>query len=323
MDNLTWSSTTEGDNFTDETADGLCKDNPDYVILSLCINFIAISISVFHIAMLATAPQLKTNNYNYFCILIQITAASMANNMIYSAVVFSCSIRRSLLNIESLSLQITLDTIFATLRDGILISRFWIMTLAVYDKYLGICKPFQYSDNSIVNNINKCSFSIWGCMILLMAVQHAVFKTIFVAGGGSTSFSILLIVVLVLVSAIGTFILAIKLAMELRAMSKRAGPGNSGGGDVENAAKHMLFTVVLYYTTFLPMLALTIGLSTNISSSNSGINFLLFREMCVLPQLLFGVLNVLLFIYMNRSYRSRVKNFFCKFSPARVNPTQE
>jgi len=320
MENLTVIFTPGENNFTDETTDGFCKDNSSFVIIALCINFIAISMSVFHIAMLATAPQLKANHYNYFCILIQITAASMANNMIYSAVVFSCSIKRSLLNIESLSLQIALDTIFAMLRDGILISRFWIMTLAVYDKYLGICKPFQYSDNRFVNNINKCSFSIWGCMILLMAVQHSVSTSLFPEK--ASTFSTMIISLLVLAATIGTLVLAVKLAMELRAMSKRAGPGNAGADEVENAAKYMLFTAVLYYCTFLPMLALTIGYFATTDHSGGPINFELFREICLLPQLLFGVLNVLLFAHMNCSYSSRVKQMFCKVNPGRVNPLE-
>ena len=132
----------------------------DFIVHSFT-NAASIVINVLHLLVLQKIPRVRESNY--FWILLNLTLGDVAMSLSVILLV-NCNIWYSR----------NCFVIVATYAFGgcVFQVRYWLLTLAVLDRYYAVCKPFQYTISTFINNIGKWAAVAWILSAVLASVLN-------------------------------------------------------------------------------------------------------------------------------------------------------
>ena len=276
-------------------------------LLSLIINFL-------HLLILRAMPNLRKRHY--FWILLGINLADMFAALIY-IISTSCMDKKIL---ETTHGVIVCSLLIVGVESSTL-SRYFQLTLASLDRYYALCRPFEYENSRILNNIGKVSFLAWAVnvspSILKVAISssYVVFGDFgpFVTEHKYSPYFAGVAALGALLPSIATAIFLVKSLKELRKMRKRSLTDEDK--EVKNATKYIIITCILFYVgVFLVTLYMVIkkDLESDISKS-------VFRIL-TLYQSLYGIANVGLFAFYTPAYVLKLRSVFESCCKTKVHP---
>ena len=208
-------------------------------LLSLIVNFL-------HILILRAMPNLRKRNY--FWILFGINLADLSAAIFY-IISTSCMDKKILETIHG----VVLCSLIIIGVESSTLSRYFQLTLASFDRYYALCRPFEYKNSRLLNNVGKVSFLAWTINVLLSILKVAISSSYIVFGdfgpfvtehkyspyfAGAAALGALL-------PSIATAIFLMKSLRELRQMRNRSLTDEDK--EVKNATKYIIVTCILFY----------------------------------------------------------------------------
>ena len=203
------------------------------------INVTSIAINVLYLLVLQKIPRLRESNY--FWILLNLTLGDVAMSLAVILLV-NCKIlysRNCFIIVESYAFG---GCVFQV--------RYWLLTLAVSDRYYAVCKPFQYTTSKFINNMGK-----WAAVAWILSTALAFSSNILnhfcldpVLSEITKYLKVALIISAVLPSVISTLLL-IRIAVELKHMNQRR---NMSAEDQEtrSATRYIISVFVIFMVAF-------------------------------------------------------------------------
>ena len=276
-------------------------------ILSFVINFL-------HLLILRAMPNLRKRNY--FWILFGINLADILAAIFY-IISTSCMDKKILETTHG----VVLCSLVIIGVESITLSRYFQLTLASLDRYYALCRPFEYENSRLLNNIGKLSFLAWTINVLPPILKVAISPS-FIAFGhfgpfvtehkyspyfaGVTALGALL-------PSIATAIFLLKSLRELRQMRKRSLTDEDK--EVKNATKYIIITCILFYVGVL-LVILNMAIKDNWQKTVSNLVF----RILALYQSLYGIANVALFAVYTPAYVLKFRSVFERCCKTKVYP---
>ena len=141
----------------------------------MATNLLSFIINFLHILILRTMPNLRKRNY--FWILLGINLADMFAGISY-IINTSCMDKKIL---ETTHGVIVCSLLIVGVESSTL-SRYFQLTLASLDRYYALCRPFEYENSRILNNIGKVSFLAWTVNVSPSILKTAISSSYVVFG---------------------------------------------------------------------------------------------------------------------------------------------
>ena len=299
----------------------LCREEPvdgDMLWLGilLSVNTLSVMINCMHMFVLRKIQRLRDRSY--FWILLNLTLVDTAV-AISVALIVSCT-RPWLQKVDYGKI---LGAALLVSGESSSMCRYFQLTLASLDRYYAVCRPFEYANSRLLNNIGKLSFLGWITNILPSLAQFLVAPNAICLGAlwpFTTQHKYTVYIFLwgslnMLLPSIATAILLTKAIRELKRMQKRSSSMTDDDREVKNATKYVLVTCILFYITVIPLVLLAL-MRTKLDYYDI-YDMYLFVALC---QSLYGVLNVVLFGFFNPAYVGQIKSLFRPCSATRVEP---
>ena len=187
-------------------------------------------------------------------------------------------------------------------------SRYFQLMLASLDRYYAVCRPFEYSNSRLLNNVGKFSLVGWIINIVPSATQIFVapYALCFYSLGpymkehSYTAYFFYCGALVMLLPSIATTFFLIKTTRELRRMKNRSMTDEDK--EVKSATKYIVVTCIFFYSTVIPFTLFLIAipsLDPYVVDTIKGVFGLI--------QSLYGVVNVVTFGLLNQAYRNQIK----------------
>ena len=206
--------------------------------------------------------------------------------------------------------------------------RYWLLALAVLDRYYAVCKPFKYSTSKLVNNIGKWSAIAWilnavlALADVLTTCRHLCFDNVAeladVALSKVGKYSVVAVIFAAVLPSVISTVLLVKTAVELRRMKQRRS-ATAEDKETRSATRYIIGVFIMFYVSIIAT-AVHEGLNlTTKDSSEIDLNWL--TSIVLFTQLLYGIGNVMLYGALNKAYVTQIKSicgFLCpvvKVSP--------
>ena len=280
------------------------------------INTLSVIINSLHMLVLRKMPKLC--NQNYFWILLNL-------NLVDTAVALSLVIGTSCISpwLQNVGYGRILGAVVLVLTETSSLCRYFQLTLASLDRYYAVCRPFEYSNSRLLNNVGKLSILGWAVNSLPSILQVVATPSAICFGPLGpfmkvtkyTVFFLLWGALNMLLPSIATAIFLTKTIRELKRMQKRSTSMTDDDKEVRSATKYIIVTSVLFYSTVIPLVLLVL-MKTNLELY--AVEFMqLFVGLC---QSLYGIVNVALFAFFNLAYVHQIKRLFELCSTTKVEP---
>ena len=296
---------------------GNTTQNCDKVLSSVyvSVNIVSCVINILHILVLQTISKLRESNY--FWILFNINLADMLVAIFY---VFGSSCLTPWL--EESDYGFILSALIIIGVESSSTSRYFQLMLASLDRYYAVCRPFEYSDSRLLNNVGKLSLIGWIIIILLSATQISVapyalcFHSLgpYIKEHRYTAYFFYCSALFMSLLSISTTFFLIKTTRELRRMKSRSMTDEDK--EVKSATKYIVVTCIFFYSTVIPFTLYLIvrpNLGRGVFEMATAV-FGLFQSM-------YGALNVVMFGLSNQAYRNQIKSIICSHCRGtRVHP---
>lgn len=256
------------------------------------VNSVTIIINVIHIILLYLVPGFRQRVY--FWILVYISIPDIALSIIMIAIALYSGGQFYVLSVIYIIMQTCT------------LSRYCVLTLASLERYYAVCVPFKYSTNILVNNVGKSTIITWVYSFFFSSMHFFVIAGIFQQIVAQQVFFISLVP-----PTVATIVFLTKVWKELQRMKAASTNGLSQeDASLRNASRYVIFTGVLFYSILVPFLIYnTTSVLTKVPPE---IHAPLFSTL-ISFQSLYGVLNVVLYAFMNPSYLTPIRTLCGRF----------
>lgn len=275
-------------------------------------NLMSAFINILHLHILSKMTNLTGSNYYY--ILVNLTI-----NDIFVSCCFAiggiCGVQKFL----ALPEKHLAGILLLIARDVFVNSRYYQLTLASLDRFYAICKPFDYAESRVLQNIGKLFVLGWIFNIILSITLNFTYREdicvaqiigVRLRATSSTSklYALPLTILPSAIPSVITSVLIIKVVKELNAMKQRT-PRESEDLELKSATKYIVIVCVMFYCSLTPLLLLMLSralFGINTYQKMSTIKWFVF-----LCQTLYGIGNVIVYGFVNRGYVRKAKELFC------------
>ena len=280
------------------------------------LNTVSVLLNTLHMFVLKKIPEIR--NRNYFWILLNL-------NLVDTAVAISFAISTSCITpwLQHIGYGTILNAGLLVGIESSTLCRYFQLTLASLDRYYAVCRPFEYADSRVMNNVGKLSLLGWAANILPAVLQVLVFPYAvcigplgpFLKNYKHKVYFLLWSALNMLLPSIATAIFLTKTIRELKRMQKRSTSMTEDDKEVKSTTKYIIVTSALFYSTVIP-LVLLILMRTNLNRYT--VDFMYrFVGLCAS---LYGIANVVLFGIFNPAYVDQIKGLFGFCRVTRVEP---
>ena len=274
------------------------------VIVYGSTNMASIIINVLHLLILRRIPGLK--ELNYFWVLVNLTFGDivMSVGVILAVNCELWTLRNCFISVMSLAL---LTCAFQV--------RYWLLALAVLDRYYAVCKPFKYTTSKFLKNIGKWSAVAWilnavlALAEVLTTCSHLCFDGVADSVGKTleevSMYSDVAVILVAVVPSMISTVLLVKTAVELRRMKQRSS-ATAEDKETRSATRYIICVFIMFYVSIIAT-AVHEGLNlTTKDSSEIDLNWL--TSIVLFTQLLYGIGNVILYGALNKAYVTQIKS---------------
>ena len=273
---------------------------------SVPLSVISVVINLLHILILVNMAELRERRH--FWILLNITLVDIISDVMYLIVKIW-----NLYNLQtSTNNTIGIALTVIGLRSAT-ICRYYQLTLASLDRYYAICKPFDYGNSRLINNIGKLSILSWIFNIAFYTFKVTftaedsclgALNTIMVSEMSEKRYLDIFGTLTMLLPSVVTAVLLTKVGRELKRMSKR-GNMTTDDREVREATRYIIRTCIMFYSTVVPLVGLVILRMAIGDPENSYVKVL--QVFVIIFQSFYGIGNVVLYGYLYPSYRQKIK----------------
>ncbi|XP_067931140.1 olfactory receptor 2T34-like [Watersipora subatra] len=286
----------------------LAEDQQASTVVSVTIlNLISVLTNILHIVVLKISA--RTNKKTYFWILVHMSVI----DIVYSCIAIVHVVQSLPNRLNSLGKMIIWHV-----ADGMLVAamyaRYTWLTLACFDRYYAVCRPFSYDSSKILNNINKVSLLVWITDLTygITTVIGLPSLTCILRGEILKNFAHIQ-TILALVASLGgplSFLIASTILLvaayrELRRMKQRRNLQEEDK-ELTNSFRFIAGTFILLYVSLAPSLVAIILQIFSFPSRKSAIYST--TKLSGLLQYIFGISNVVFYALTNPKYVDTVKN---------------
>ena len=275
---------------------------------SVTLSVISVVINLLHILILVNMAELRERRH--FWILLNITLVDIISDVMYLIVKIwnLYNLQTSTNNARGIALTVI------GLRSAT-ICRYYQLTLASLDRYYAICKPFDYGNSRLINNIGKLSILSWIFNIAFYTFKVTftaedsclgALNTIMVSEMSEKRYLNIFGTLTMLLPSVVTAVLLTKVGRELKRMSKR---GNATDDrEVREATRYIIGTCIMFFSSVVPLVGLVILRMAIGDPENSYVKVL--QIFVIIFQSFYGIGNVVLYGYLYPSYRQKIKKVF-------------
>lgn len=276
--------------------------------LATTSNLISIALNIVHIIILMSMEQ-KFKGYKR--VLVCMSAGDIAVGLA-SCLFYSCEIRGWLIGVPNVLQHVSISV----LMEGSNTMVYYLLALATYERFVGVCKPFTYSTNVIIKHIGRASLIISASCLVFSAVKMILMyeelcvTTGFLSPGKySLANHISLCAVLILPSLV-TIVLLIKTNQELRTMRRRS--HQTFDKELVRASSYITRVSVAFYLCLIPVIPFIVLILVRNSLNGSVVEELIkwitvAYRINIFTHALYGIINVIIYGLMTPKYRKKIK----------------
>ena len=280
------------------------------------VNTLSVMINGLHMFVLKKMQRLRDQNYLWILLNLTLVDTAVAISLVISA-----SFTRPWL--QKVDYGKILGAVVLVSAESSSLCRYFQLTLASLDRYYAVCRPFEYTNSRLLDNVGKLSFLGWTVNILPSLIQALVSPNTICLGSLGTfmrrnDYTIYFLLwgsLNTLLPSIATAIFLTKTIRELKRMQKRGWSMTDDDKEVKSATKYVIVTCILFYITVIPIVLLAL-IRTKLDYHDV-YNMYLFVVLC---QSLYGIVNVVLFGFFNPAYVGQIKSLFGICSVTRIEP---
>lgn len=269
------------------------------------LNCLSIIINILHLLVLSQIKEIKAN---YFWILMNLGVSDVLYS-ISSIAFYNCETREAILQLSRPTSYWMSKLALAAIGCAACL-RFLAFFVSSFEKYIGVCKPYEYSTHFFIRNIKSVSVLIyflgllssfahimipeikfcWTPLATQMVPKTLEYNVVYI------SFGIQNIILSQIISA-----MLVKVWKELKIMTQRNFPEDKL---IISASKYIIWCFIVYQVNLLFVIIILICHSVKFLSSSIIIDV----ETAVQILLsMYGVENVFMFIYFHPNYVNHVK----------------
>lgn len=271
----------------------------EYEYTIICFSVLAVIINIFHLIVLNRMDNIRGTAY-----LSVLQVISMFD--IFSA--FAYIVKMSCYIHISLSYTPKWTGILKNiLSDSVILSRYSILALACGERYIAVCKTFQYKTSSYTKRLKLWSVLVYLTVLGIMTSREVlsmddmcVHPVIGVIAISDISTTLYLITILV-PAAIATVLLML-VFKELRKMKKQSLTMNLN--QLDRATKYIAIICAAFYVCFLPKVAAYFIKS--FFKSDTVVTAMIVNG----AGTVYGILNTLVYGWKNKQYRRQFGMLF-------------
>ena len=294
---------TSGINFCD-FAEKRCSMH-DFIVYA-STNIASIIINVLHLFVLRKIPGLKERNY--FWVLFNLTFSDIA--MSVAVIIF--------VNCDAWNLRNCFITIsaFATITCTFQV-RYWLLTLAVLDRYYAVCKPFKYTTSKFINNVGKWAAVVWIASAVLAFAEgfticshlclDSVPDSVHAMLSQVSNYFDFAVVLAVMVPFTTSTVLLVKVSLELKRMKQRR---NATVEDKEtrSATRYITSVFIMFYVSIIPSIVYA-GVE-KVTKDDPEADFTWLVSLSLFAHFLYGIGNVIMYGVLNKAYVAQIRSIF-------------
>ena len=283
-------------------SDGQCNIYGSTILT--CTNVAAIIINLLHLPVLRNMPRLR--ELNYFWVLVNISLGDLFMSM---TTILSTNCLVQVLNnrVVVALIHVLINTTFQ--------ARYWLLALALLDRFYAVCKPFKYTTSKVTNNVGKLSALGWSLNLLLSMIKtfasleglcfSDVVGPVIKKPSDISKYLDFAAILAALVPSIISTVLLVLVAKELKRMNQRR---NETGeeNDTKSATRYIIGTFIMFYVSLIPTVILLVVYITK--DDNSEIDVTWLEVLTFLAHVLYGVGNTLLYGALNKAYIVKIKS---------------
>lgn len=294
-----------------EGMDNIC---PPSIIVHSVSSLISTAFNIIHLVILRNVSQLRGKPY--FLVLMHLTFVDITCG-ISSFITSTCAFRRwTALN------DIGFGAAAFTLLNWCLSMRYYVLLLAMYEKYLAICTPLHYEGSFFIRHVHICVVLVWtaalGLAVLttVMGISglclHELYgpSTLLASNTNEISFTLGFGIAIFIVFS---SVLA-KLMMELHKMKKRA---REQDVLLIQATIYIVIIAITYYVFLFPFL---VSLVYMLAAGKSSI---VLDSVSFWMVNLYGYVNNIIYGWKTKAYRTQARLLLKKVFVWNCKPEQQ
>lgn len=270
------------------------------------VNCLSIILNILHLVVLNQMKEIKTTKY--FFILVNFSISDIIFS-ISSILYYNCEVREAILQLHAPASYWISKLTFAGIGGGAVL-RFLAFLLSSFEKYIGVCQPYQYSTHFFINNFKWLTalvntiglLSLFGfglipeiefcwtsltIQIIPTTLEYKVLYTWFAVQ--NLSLSILISVILV------------KVWRELKVMIRR---NLFEDKLMISASKYIIWSYVVYQLNLVFVVIVLICQTLNFISTLA----ITVEALSAILLSMYGSVNICMFIYFHPKYIDHVKS---------------
>ena len=284
-------------------------------IVYIPTNTASIIINLLHLLVLRNMHGLK--ELNYFWVLVNLTLGDIGMS-VAGILIVNCEIWNS-------GNCFTIIVSYAVIGCAFQV-RYWLLTLAVLDRYYAVCKPFKYATSKFINNVGKWAAVGWILNAMLTLTDAFLSCSRFCFDSLEEPFPELsldvskylniTIILSAVLPAMVSKVLLIKISVELKRMKQRRN-ATVEDKETQSETRYIRNVFVMFYVSIIPNLVLVISFMIKIDTSGA----VWLTSFALFTNLLYGIGNVVLYGVLHKAYVTTVKSICRLLCPvARISP---
>ena len=270
------------------------------------LNFISAVINLLHILILVNMAELRKRRH--FWILFNLALVDIISDSVY--------LISNIWKLHNLQMSVNSATGTVPFIIGIRSAttcRYYQLTLASLDRYYAVCKPFDYSDSRLINNIGKLSILSWTFNIAFHAFYVAYstddsclgeLNAIVFSETSDKHYLNILGTLILLLPSLATAVLLVQVGIELKRMSER-GHITIDDRQVRLATKYIIGTCIMFHCTVVSLICYIILHAVIEDPEDSYVRAS--QIFMMIFQKFYGIGNVVLYEYLYPTYMQKIK----------------